>query len=435
VDWQQRNCRAAHNVVMHILISCVGSAGDVYPFLAIGLALKQRGHEVELLTSPHFRSRIEAAGLSFVPLGTEADYQRTIGRADLWHARRGFEALWREMQPQFVEAHAALLARVQPGRTVLVGSTLAWYARMAHETHQLPLVTVHLSPICVFSALAPARLPGLGDLSGWPTPLVRLVYAALERGVIDRTVTPGLDAIRQRFGLPPVRRVLSQWVHSPQRVVCAWPEWYAPPQPDWPRHAVTTGFPHWPAAAGEVLPQSLEDFLHAGTAPIGFTPGSAMAHGRDFFARAVSACVAAGQRAVLITPFADQLPQPLPPSVHAVPYAPFDLLLPRLSALVHHGGIGTTAQALAAGLPQGVVPFAHDQFDNALRLVRLGVGVQLAVNGSERSWTQALTQLAHGAAIAAACKRHARVAKDELGAAQRIAKLIEAMSPQTVQAA
>ena len=420
---------------MHILISCVGSAGDVYPFLAIGLALQQRGHEVELLTSPHFRSRIEAAGLAFVPLGTEADYQRIIGRADLWHARRGFAALWREMQPQFNDAHAALLARVQPGRTVLVASTLAWYARMAHETHRLPLVTVHLSPICMFSSLAPARLPGLGDLSGWPAPLVRLIHAAVERGVIDRTVTPGLNAIRHAYGLSPVRRVMSQWVHSPQRVVCAWPEWYAPPQADWPSQAVTVGFPRWPAAVGESLPSALVDFLHAGPAPIGFTPGSAMAHGRDFFARAVAACAAVGQRAVFITPFTDQLPQPLPPSIHAVSYAPFDLLLPRLAALVHHGGIGTTAQALAAGVPQGVVPFAHDQFDNAVRLVRLGVGVQLAATGSVRSWAHALRQLAGSTAMAAACTRHARAADDSYSTATRIAELIEKMSPQTAQAA
>ena len=109
---------------MHILISCVGSAGDVHPFIAIGTALAQRGHDVELLTSPHFRTRIEAAGLGFTPVGTEADYQRVVQQAALWHPRRSFPVLWQEMQPRLLEAHRTLLSRVQPDRTVLVGTTL-----------------------------------------------------------------------------------------------------------------------------------------------------------------------------------------------------------------------------------------------------------------------------------------------------------------------
>jgi len=409
---------------MHILISCVGSAGDVHPFIAIGTALAQRGHDVELLTSPHFRTRIEAAGLGFTPVGTEADYQRVVQQAALWHPRRSFPVLWQEMQPRLLEAHRSLLSRVQPGRTMLVGSTLAWPVRLAQETHGLPAVTVHLSPICMFSAQAPAVLPGVGDLSGWPAPLVRLIHSSVERGFIDRVIVPGFDPIRRALGLPPVRRVMSHWVNSPQQVVCAWPEWFAPHQADWPTQAVTTGFPRWSAADASLEP-TLVEFLEGGTAPIGFTPGSAMAHGRDFFARALAACAALNRRALLITPYADQLPQPLPPFAQAVGYAPFDLLLPRLAALVHHGGIGTTAQALAAGVPQGLVPHAHDQFDNATRLVKRGVGVRLPARGSARRWSQAIDRLINDPAIAAACRRDSALMAQEGDAAQRIADLIE----------
>lgn len=409
---------------MHILISCVGSAGDVHPFIAIGQALTQRGHAVELLTSPHFRQRIEAAGLDFTPIGTEADYQRVVQRAALWNPRRSFPVLWQELQMRLVEAHQTLLSRVQPGRTLLVGSTLAWPVRLAQETHALPAVTVHLSPICMFSARAPAVLPAVGDLSGWPAPLVRLIQASIERGFIDRVVAPGFDEIRRGLGLEPARRVMSQWVNSPQRVVCAWPDWYAPQQPDWPAQAMTTGFPRWSAADTSLAP-ALVEFLEAGPTPIGFTPGSAMAHGRDFFARALASCAASNRRALLITPYADQLPRLLPSFAHAVSYAPFDRLLPRLAALVHHGGIGTTAQALAAGIPQGVVPFAHDQFDNAMRVVRRGVGVRMSLNGSEIRWTRALDRLLNDPAIAAACQRHAALMHDDSDAAERIADAIE----------
>lgn len=412
---------------MHFLISCVGSAGDVHPFIAIGQALARRGHAVELLTSPHFQQRIEAAGLAFTPIGSEADYQRVVQCAALWNPRRSFPVLWRELQPRLVEAHRLLVDRAQPD-TVLVGGTMAWPVRLAQETHGLPAVTVHLSPICMFSAQAPAVLPALGDLSGWPVPLVRWIQASVERGFIDRVVARGFDEIRRGLGLAPVRRLMSQWVNSPQRVVCAWPDWFAPPQADWPAQALTSGFPRWPATQ-HALDAALVDFLATGPAPIGFTPGSAMAHGRDFFARAVATCTALKRRAVLITPYADQLPNPLPPHAHAVSYQPFDLLLPRLAALVHHGGIGTTAQALAAGVPQGVVPFAHDQFDNAARLVRCGVGLRLATPGSLRSWIPAVDRLLNDAAIASACQRHAALLERDVDAAERIADLIERLPP------
>ena len=414
---------------MHILISCVGSAGDVHPFIAIGQALARRGHEVELITSTHFAARIEAAGLTCTPIGTEADFEQVVHHPDLWNPRTCFPVLWQAISQRLVEAHRLLISRAQPGRTVLVGSTLAMPVRLAQETHGLPTAMVHLSPVCIWSAQAPAVLPGLGDLSGWPPALVRLIQSGVERLFIDRVVAPGFDRIRRDLGLPPVRHVLSQWINSPDRVVCAWPEWFAPKQTDWPAQAVTTGFARWSGTADQPLAPALLNFLNAGQAPIGFTPGSAMAQGRDFFARALAASAALNQRALLITPYADQLPHPLPPHAHAVSYAPFDALLPRLAALVHHGGIGTTAQALAAGLPQAVLPFAHDQFDNATRLVKRGVGLRLTARSSVRQWAQTLERLRNDASISAACRRHAALMVEDGDAADRIAEWIESVPP------
>jgi rhamnosyltransferase subunit B len=406
-----------------VLVSCVGSAGDLNPFLAIGQALARRGHRVELMTSPVFAERVAAAGLDFLPFGSVEQYRRIVQQPALWHPRRSFALMWGELAPQLEAAHAALVARIEPGRTVLVGSTLAWHVRLAQETHGVPALTVHLSPVCLFSALAPARLPGLFDLRGWPVAWVRGLQAGIEHLAVDRVVAPGLDAIRGRLGLAPARRVLSRWMHSPDGVACAWPTDFAPAQADWPPRAVTTGFPRWPAAPGQTLAPALADFLAAGPAPVGFTPGSAMAHGRRFFERALQACAALGQRALLITPYADQLPQPLPAWAHPVAYEPFDLLLPRLRALVHHGGIGTGAQALAAGLPQGFVPLAHDQFDNSARWVRQGVGLRFGRFG----WTRHLQRLLADPDIAAACRRQAQRQEGVLAAPERVADLVQAL--------
>src|SRR5690606_30678605 len=116
------------------------------------------------------------------------------------------------------------------------------------------------------------------------------------------------------------------------------------------------------------------EFLVAGEPPIVFAPGSANVQATEFFRTAAEVCEQLGRRGVLMTKYPDQLPPDLPRSVRQFGFVPFSKLLPRAAALVHHGGIGTCAQGLAAGLRQVVMPMAYDQLDNGTRLARLGVG-------------------------------------------------------------
>jgi UDP:flavonoid glycosyltransferase YjiC (YdhE family) len=118
----------------------------------------------------------------------------------------------------------------------------------------------------------------------------------------------------------------------------------------------------------------LERFLAAGEKPIAFTPGSAMQFGQSFFRESAKACELLNRRGILLSRHREHIPVDLPPTVRHFDYAPFSRILPRCAALVHHGGIGTTSQALAAGVPQLIMPMAHDQFDNAHRVARLGAG-------------------------------------------------------------
>jgi rhamnosyltransferase subunit B len=221
---------------------------------------------------------------------------------------------------------------------------------------------------------------------------------------------------------------MSHWLHSPQRVICAFPDWFAAPQPDWPPNTVCTGFPRMPAAPDEALDADLRRFLDAGTAPIAVTPGSAMAHGRAFIDSAIAAAAALQQRVVVITPFRDQLPAVLPPFVHHVAYAPFDALAPRVAVFVHHGGIGTSATVMAAGRPQLVVPFSYDQPDNGMRLARLGVGAMVKPDAPLDAWTAALSGLLNRPEVASACAALAAKLAAERAPAEQIADLIEALA-------
>jgi rhamnosyltransferase subunit B len=410
---------------MRFLVSALGSAGDVHPFIAISRVLRERGHEVRMLASAHFEERIRRSGIDFTAMGTSADYERLLTLPDLWHPRRGVGVVLDELLNRLAEAYEITAAATTPD-TVLVGSSLSWAARLIRERTGQALATVHLSPTLLLSAVQPSVMPAVGDLGRMPPWLVRILHRAADRWVLDRLAAPRLDRLRADLGLPPVRRIWSRWMHSPDRVICAWPAWFAAPQPDWPPRSVVTGFPIFDEGRTEIE-ASLDAFLAAGPAPVGITPGSAMAHGERFLARALDATIASGRRALLITPFRDQLPGHLPDGAHQIDYASFSTLLPRLSMLVHHGGIGTSAQALAAGIAQIVVPFAHDQFDNAARLRRLGVSRTLRVTSSVGEWSAAIRELTGSQDSSRVVGEFARRLAHEPPGASQAADQIEAL--------
>jgi UDP:flavonoid glycosyltransferase YjiC (YdhE family) len=166
-----------------------------------------------------------------------------------------------------------------------------------------------------------------------------------------------------------------------------------------------TGFPLYDERDVALADGEWREFLDDGEAPIVFTPGSANVHGREFFAAAAEACQLLGRRGMLLTRYADQIPGALPPGVRHFSFAPFSAVLPRAAALVHHGGIGTLSQALAAGTPQLIMPLSHDQPDNAQRVQTLGVGRSIA----ERKFTakgaaDALKRLLSSSAVARNCR-------------------------------
>ncbi|HKD38548.1 MAG TPA: nucleotide disphospho-sugar-binding domain-containing protein, partial [Pirellulales bacterium] len=179
------------------------------------------------------------------------------------------------------------------------------------------------------------------------------------------------------LGLPPVRGVMRNWWNSPEALIGLFPDWFAPPQADWPTNLRLTGFPLWDEREVSRPPAELERLLDAGPPPIVFTPGSAMMHGHAFFAAATEACRILGRRGILLTKYKEQLPAKLPDDIAHFDFVPFSYVFPRAAAVVHHGGIGTCAQGLAAGVPQLIMPMSHDQPDNATRLARLGVGLAI----------------------------------------------------------
>ncbi|WP_035601310.1 nucleotide disphospho-sugar-binding domain-containing protein [Haloferula sp. BvORR071] len=357
---------------MRILIYAMGSAGDVHPFTGIGRALQARGHEVTLLTSAYFEDLVRRAGLEFRGMGTVEDFERVQADPHLWHPLKAFPSIVRNaVNPSYEMILAAAQELNDPGNTLIVASSLAWGCFVPRELLGIPVVSVHLAPALFTSNY---RAPVMhGTLPhGAPRWMKALQWWGAGK-IVDRHVLPEWNRFRQQHGLPPDRNMIRQW-HSPDRVIAFFPDWYAPPQPDWPAQTRLTGFPMFDEAGLRELPADLDDFLDAGDPPIVFTPGSAMDRGQDFFIEAREALRILGKRGIFLSKFTDTIPADLPPEIRHYSFIPLSQVLPRVAALVYHGGIGTCAQALQAGIPQLVMPMAHDQLDNLSRVRDLGVG-------------------------------------------------------------
>jgi UDP:flavonoid glycosyltransferase YjiC (YdhE family) len=358
---------------VNVLLFALGSHGDVHPFVGIGLRLKQRGHRVAVAANDYFKPLVDHAQLEFISIGTAEEYRTLATNPELWNPMRGPQAVFsgtaRYLRPMY--DIAAEFAR-RP-EAVIAASSLALGARIAQDKLGVPLASVHLSPAIFQSAHAPPQFLPFSAMPWWtPRAVKALTWRGLNR-FMDSIIGPPVNALRAELGLPPVRGILRDYWHSPQLAIGLFPDWFAPPQSDWPLQVRLTNFPLFDEPDLSPISPQLETFLRAGEPPIAFTPGSAMWRGDAFFAASVDACVRLNRRGLLLTRHTDHLPISLPPGVIHVHYAPFSRLLPRCAAFVHHGGIGSSAQGLASGVAQLVTPFAHDQPDNADRLRRLGV--------------------------------------------------------------
>ncbi|MGD9851649.1 MAG: glycosyltransferase [Nitrospirales bacterium] len=360
---------------MKILILAVGSYGDVLPLVGLGRELRTHGHTVTLFTNGHFASLVQNAGLHFVPLGSADEYDDMANNPALWHPHKGWRLIMKGLaSPQLREAYQALCRHIKTGDTILVSSTLGFAARLTQETHDIPHATVHFSPGVFHSAYAPPKMPNL-VLPDWlPIWVKRGCWSLINHIMIDPVLKPYLNTFRRELGLPPVSRIFHSWAHSPDLVVGMFPDWFAPPQPDWPASTQLSGFPLYDEAHDADLPATVEQFLQANPAPLVATPGSANKHGRSFFRETAKACQQLERPAIFLTRYPEQLPPALPKSIRHFTYVPLSQLLPYCAALIHHGGIGTCSQAMRAGVPQLIQPLAFDQFDNAARTVKLNAG-------------------------------------------------------------
>lgn len=370
-------------VPTHIVVFAVGTAGNIYPMLRLAVALRQRGHQVTFIAPELHQRYAQQAGVPFRSLVSSEEYHVVLNNPDAWHPRKSIGVLLRGLMSGLLRASEPTLeflsALPAQHHCVLLTHPLALplvaIARAARPT--LRVVAVYLAPSNLRTVHDPLML-GPMPIPRWvPAGVRRWLWRRIDKHMIDPAALPGLNVLRQTKGLPPIGQFFEHLYGTADLSLTLFPPWFAATQPDWPQPHHPAYFQLYDSHPEQAISIELEQFLSAGDAPIVFTPGTGNVHAAAYFACALQAVQRLSRRAIFLTQHPEQVPPTLPDSVLWQAYVPLRALLPRIAVLVHHGGIGTTAEALRAGVPQLVVPLAHDQFDNGARVRALGVGASL----------------------------------------------------------
>ncbi|MBI3597210.1 MAG: glycosyltransferase [Nitrospirae bacterium] len=361
-----------------ILIATLGSLGDLHPYLAIAKELKRRGHRPLIATLDRYRETVEGEGVEFAvmrPLESQFGSTQEVVR-QIIHPRKGPQYLIRRMVMPFVRESYEDLSRAADGADLLVSHPMTVTLPLVAEKRGLPWVSTVLSPMSFFSAHDPPVIPAAPWLHHlrwfgispyrWVLGLAKAVSASWERP---------LHELRAEIGLLPAKKLaMFEGQFSPRLNLALFSSLFAEPQPDWPANTEICGFARYDGRPTPAVSDELKTYFEAGEPPIVFTLGSSVSMDPgDFFVKAREAAMRLGRRAILITGSLPSDDSDMPEHLKVFQYLPYSQIFPNASVIVHPGGIGTMAQALAAGRPMLVTPVAFDQPDNARRAKRLGV--------------------------------------------------------------
>jgi len=363
---------------MNIIFVTLGSRGDLNPFLYLGKILQQRGLRITIISSEIYKNLIETAGFEFITCSSADSYHQIIQEPAFYNPKKSFKMIAEYVILDPMRSVYQALQNFDPRNSVIVATRFMAGARLAQEKLKFPLISTCLQPLTLWSIKQPAIDPTGSSAHRLPWFLRKIVYAAASRWLLDRHISPQINQFRQELGLPNISKLFSHWLYSPQKVLGLFPEWFAEPSPDWPAHTELTGFVADSAPSLHAFESEISAFLNTGEPPIVITYGTSVTRAKDFFIKTLEANRILGYRSLILTQYPEQLPPLYPDRELHIHYAPLQQLLPYCAAIVHHGGAGTLAQAIAAALPQLIIPLINDQLDNAARIEKLGLGLKLS---------------------------------------------------------
>ena len=414
---------------MRITITTAGSRGDVQPYVAFGLGLKEAGHEVHLATYAPFEGFVRGCGLGYHPVtGDPRGAVAELLGAGL-NPVKGAQT-FRRFLGSALEQNLAEYWEACRDADAVVYSPVGFLGHHVAEKMGVPAMGAAVQPLFSRTRRFPTSLLGRPPgrlLEGGPLGGLynRLSYLAAEQ-LFWQTMRPVVAKARAEFGLDPLP-FLGPFRDADQRrlpILYGWSPSVLPQPPAWGDQLCTTGYwfleqPGWRP------PDELVDFLEAGPSPVSIGFGSMNnVDPEEITTRVLEALRHSNQRGILLTGWAGIGSADLPDEVFKTDEVPHDWLFDRVRAAVHHGGAGTTAASLRAGLPTVVVPFFPDQVFWGWRVAKLGAGPEPVPRKTLTS--DRLTAAILRATTDAAMEKRARLLGEKIRAEDGVARAVEA---------
>jgi rhamnosyltransferase subunit B len=350
---------------MKIILTAVGSTGDVYPFLAIARLLKARTpHDVVLIANERFRNNAVFDGVEFHAHSTVQDYEKSFlpPKGSLKNPLTLLKSVNNLLDYNFfrpMETTFFLIKDLQVKDTLLIAHGASFGARLARDAFKIPMIS---------GVLSPTAIPG----NTYRT------FGAFLNQIGSALCKKRINHFCSGNNLPRIEKV-DGWSLSPDRIAALFPDFLDKKTGWWPPEVAAAGYQAYTPLKTDGIVHEIKAFINEDPAIL-FTPGTPIRFAHKFFREAIVICTRLQRKGIFITDYSDQIPKDLPNCIKQVAYAPFRQVFPLCEMVVHHGGIGTSMECLLSGKPQLVVPQTADQPFNAARLKELNVADTVPFN-------------------------------------------------------
>lgn len=364
-----------------IVITTFGSTGDLNPFIALGVALRSRGHEVIFAVEANLEPQLSLLGFPVRLLTGDQEKALAPFRRQIFNHDQPLNSL-RLLVDNYIlpylPAKVVELREICQQADLLISVAPQFAASIVAEQLHIPWISVILTPSTLPSAWIaaqplpvslPAPLQHLSNRFSW------FIGGLFLRQIVDAPI----NRVRRTFDAPPRTNLMWTGNLSPQLTTLAISPAFLPRPEDWPESLMMMGFYFWDRPTTWQCPESLKAFLQTEQPIVAVTAGSVAPEERDVFTAyyqtSIESILACGARALVINaPEITALPEQREDVLH-LPFVPFSDVFPTCTAVIHHGGIGTIAQCLRAGVPSLVVPGGLDQPFNAAQIVQRQAGL------------------------------------------------------------
>lgn len=403
-----------------------GTWGDTLPFMFLAQELISRGHDALVISNEYYADYAHLHNIPFQSSTQKEDREKLLSNANLWDSEKGMAVIASYTGVMFKKVCPILDEEIEKGCDVLISHAFSYGAKTMAEKYKIRHHSLLISPIQLYSTY---RLPVFygGRNYNWiPRRIKSLLYPLINRYVLDPLFPKEINETRAKWKLPPIHSFVF-WNTEADMTFGLWPEWYSPLEKDQsPKTKKLVGFPLGVEIESEENP-ALMEWIKNGPKPIVVTLGSGYLHTEKLFETIQNIARKHNERFILLGPHSTPDVISKDSSVICQTHISFSHTLPHCKHAIHHGGAGTLAQVVQAGIPHIVIPQSHDQPDNAYRIQSLGLGIVLwKHNPTEEELTKAIQIVMHSSHIQNSCiAARERITKSKENGIKKIADLID----------